>query len=206
MRIANILTKIVYIMDKLNPFRYNETICLFNYTNFKGVSMEEHSKNRLSSNQIKFIISGGLFTVAVIILIISVTQTTAQFFLTVEELTSSQSDLQSQNIRVSGAVLGDSIQFDPESGLLHFTIAHIPADEEMTKSEGELSKVLHQAVSDPDNPRLAVVYEGPRPDMLRDEAQAILTGQLNSEGVFVAEELLLKCPSKYEQALPEQAE
>jgi cytochrome c-type biogenesis protein CcmE len=42
--------------------------------------------------------------------------------------------------------------------------------------------------------------------MLKDEAQAILTGTLNPEGVFVAEELLLKCPSKYEEALPEQAE
>ncbi len=168
--------------------------------------MEENGKKGLSSNQVKFVISGGLFIIAVIVLIISATRTTAEFFLTVEELIASQDDLQSQNIRVSGAVLGDSIQFDPETGLLHFTIAHIPADDELTKAEGELSKVLHQAVIDPDNPRLAVIYEGAKPDMLRDEAQAILTGQLNPEGVFVAQELLLKCPSKYEEALPEQSE
>jgi cytochrome c-type biogenesis protein CcmE len=40
--------------------------------------------------------------------------------------------------------------------------------------------------------------------MLRDEAQAILTGRLNDAGEFIAEELLLKCPSKYEEALPDQ--
>jgi len=168
--------------------------------------MEENRNKGLRSNQIKFIISGGLFIIAVIVLIISATRTTAEFFLTVEELISSQEDLQSQNIRVSGAVLGDSIQFDPETGLLHFTIAHIPADDELTNVEGELSRVLHQAVIDPDNPRLAVVYEGAKPDMLRDEAQAIITGHLNSEGVFIAQELLLKCPSKYEEALPDQSE
>jgi cytochrome c-type biogenesis protein CcmE len=174
--------------------------------NFKGIQMDNNEKRGLSSNQIKFLISGGLFFIAVIVLIISATKSSAEFFLTVDELLTSQSEYQSQNLRVSGAVLGDSIQFDTETGLLHFTIAHIPADDELTKSEGALSKVLHQAVNDPDNPRLAVVYEGAKPDMLRDEAQAILTGQLNSEGVFIAEELLLKCPSKYEEALPDQAE
>ena len=168
--------------------------------------MEENGKKGFSSNQIKFAVSGGLFIIAVIVLIISVTQNTAEFFLTVEELLSSQEEMQSQNIRVSGAVLGDSIKFDPETGLLHFTIANIPADDELTESEGELSRVLHEAVIDPDNPRLPVVYDGPKPDMLRDEAQAILTGQIDSEGVFVAQELLLKCPSKYEEALPEQSE
>lgn len=168
--------------------------------------MENKDKKGLSSNQLKFIISGGLFIVAVIILIISATKSSAEFFMTVEELQASREDLQSQNVRVSGAVLGDSIHFDSETGLLHFTIAHIPADDELTEEDGELSKVLHQAVSDPGNPRLAVVYEGAKPDMLRDEAQAILTGKINAEGVFVAEELLLKCPSKYEEALPEQVE
>ncbi len=168
--------------------------------------MEDNERKGLSSNQIKILISVSLFIIAVIILIISATKSTAEFFLTVEELRSSQRDLQSQNIRVSGAVIGDSIYFDTETGLLHFTIAHIPADDELTESEGELSEVLHQAVTDPDNPRLAVIYAGAKPDMLKDEAQAILTGQLNSEGVFTAEELLLKCPSKYEEALPEQVE
>ena len=44
------------------------------------------------------------------------------------------------------------------------------------------------------------------PDLLRDEAQAIMTGQFSSDGVFHAEELLLKCPTKYEESVPDQTE
>jgi cytochrome c-type biogenesis protein CcmE len=36
--------------------------------------------------------------------------------------------------------------------------------------------------------------------MLKDKTQAIMTGRLISDQVFEAEELLLKCPSKYENA------
>jgi cytochrome c-type biogenesis protein CcmE len=114
--------------------------------------------------------------------------------------------LSDQNLRVSGAVLGDSIFYDPDTGLLHFTIVHIPGDDQVIEANGGLSEVLHQAVNDPNLPQLQVVYDGVKPDMLKDEAQAILTGKLDSEGVFIAQELLLKCPTKYEEALPEQAE
>jgi cytochrome c-type biogenesis protein CcmE len=51
-----------------------------------------------------------------------------------------------------------------------------------------------------------VVYHGPKPDLLRDEAQAIITGKLDAEGMFEAEELLLKCPTKYEEAVPGQVQ
>ena len=33
-----------------------------------------------------------------------------------------------------------------------------------------------------------------------------MTGQMGEDGVFHAEELLLKCPTKYEEAVPEQVE
>jgi cytochrome c-type biogenesis protein CcmE len=39
---------------------------------------------------------------------------------------------------------------------------------------------------------------------LRDEAQAIITGHLGTDGIFQAEELLLKCPTKYQEAVPSQ--
>jgi cytochrome c-type biogenesis protein CcmE len=53
--------------------------------------------------------------------------------------------------------------------------------------------------------RLSVNYTGPKPDLMRDEAQAIITGHLGGDGVFQADELLLKCPTKYEEAVPAQA-
>lgn len=158
------------------------------------------------NNRIKFIVGGGLLLTAVVFMVISATQATADFFMTIEELRTADGDLTGENLRVSGAVLGDSIDYNAETGLLHFTIAHIPADEDEIEALGGLEAALHRAVLDPDRPRLAVVYAGPPPDMLRAEAQAILTGTLQDDGVFLAEELLLKCPSKYEDALPEQVE
>lgn len=158
------------------------------------------------SNRLKFVVGGALFIVAVIFMVISATQATAEFFLTVGELQQAKQDYVGENLRVSGAVLGESIAFNADTGLLHFTIAHIPGDEDEIEAAGGLSMVLHKAVLDSDNPRLAVIYDGPQPDMLRDEAQAIVTGSLNADGVFVAEELLLKCPTKYEEAVPEQVE
>ena len=73
-------------------------------------------------------------------------------------------------------------------------------------AQGGLAKVLYDAVNDPGRNKLQVVYVGPKPDLLRHEAQAIMTGEVGEDGIFYADELLLKCPTKYEEAVPEQSE
>jgi len=168
--------------------------------------MDKKASRISKSNRLKFFIGGGLFLVAVVFMVISATRATAEFFMTVGEVLEADQDLQGQNLRISGAVIGESIHFDSTTGQLQFIIAHIPGDQGEIRAAGGLSYVLHQAVSDPHNPRLNILYRGAPPDMLRDEAQAILTGTLDPEGVFLAEELLLKCPSKYEEAVPNQVE
>jgi cytochrome c-type biogenesis protein CcmE len=85
-------------------------------------------------------------------------------------------------------------------------VAHIPGDNNEIEQQGGLAKVLNEAVNDPNRNTLVVVYNGPKPDLLRNEAQAIMTGKVGEDGVFYADELLLKCPTKYEEAVPEQAE
>jgi cytochrome c-type biogenesis protein CcmE len=110
-----------------------------------------------------------------------------------------------KNLRVSGAVLGDTIQYDANSLTLTFDVAHVPGDMSQIDTEGGLAVALHEAVIDPSRSRMKVVYVGPKPDLLRNEAQAIMTGHLGDDGIFYAEELLLKCPTKYEEAVPEQA-
>ena len=115
------------------------------------------------------------------------------------------SDVVDKNLCVSGAVIGDSIQYDAQSLTLNFEVAHVPADNLAIETEGGLAEALHQAVLDPSRARMKVVYVGPKPDLLRDEAQAIMTGHIGADGVFYAEELLLKCPTRYEEAVPEQA-
>lgn len=162
------------------------------------------NKTGKKKDRLKFIIAGSFFLVAVILMVISVTRSTAEFFITVHELQESPEDYTGQNLRISGAVIGETIYLDTNTGLLHFTIAHIPGNNDEIRNRGGLSAVLHDAVNDPDNDRLAVTYGGPKPDMLRDEAQAILTGTLTDDGGFHAEELLLKCPTKYEEAVPDQ--
>ena len=47
---------------------------------------------------------------------------------------------------------------------------------------------------------LPISYHGPQPDMLVDAVEAVAIGKYDAAGeVFVAEELLMKCPSKYEE-------
>lgn len=154
--------------------------------------------------RLKFIIGGLLIIAATIYLIISSTRANAQYFFTLDELISRGQSMVGQNVRISGAVIGDSIQYDPQALALHFTVANVPADNKQIEAQGGLAAVLHDAVSDLSRTRMQVVYNGPKPDLLRDEAQAIMTGHIGSDDIFYADELLLKCPTKYEEAVPSQ--
>jgi cytochrome c-type biogenesis protein CcmE len=139
-------------------------------------------------------------------LIVSSTQASAQYFLTVDELNAKGASVSGRDLRLSGAVIGDSIQYDPQTLTLTFTIAHVPGDNNEIEAQGGLAAVLHQAVMDPGRQHMTVQYIGVKPDLLRNEAQAIVTGRLGEDGVFHADELLLKCPTKYEEAVPEQSQ
>ncbi|HKZ43457.1 MAG TPA: cytochrome c maturation protein CcmE [Anaerolineales bacterium] len=157
------------------------------------------------TGRLKFIIGGLLILASVVYLIASSTQASAEYFMTVDELKAKGSSVIDRNLRASGAVIGDTIQYDPATLNLTFTVANVPGDNSEVEAQGGLAKVLHDAVVDPDRARIQVVYNGPKPDMLRDEAQAIMTGHLGADGIFYADELLLKCPTKYEPAVPSQA-
>ncbi len=159
-----------------------------------------------SGGRTKFIVGGLLIVAAIVYLIVTSTQASAQYFLTVDELSERIGSEIGRDVRVSGAVIGDSVQYDPQSLTLEFSIAHVPGDNNEIEAQGGLGKVLYDAVNDPDRSRIQVVYIGPKPDLLRHEAQAIMTGELGDDGVFYADELLLKCPTKYEEAVPEQSE
>ena len=153
----------------------------------------------------KFFVGGLLILGAVVYLIVSSTASTSEYFLTIDELHAKGSSIVDKNLRVAGAVIGDTIQYDPATLTLTFEVAHVSGDNAQLESEGGLADALHQAVLDPSRQRMTVVYVGPKPDLLRSEAQAIVTGHVGADGIFYADELLLKCPTKYEEAVPEQA-
>ncbi|MCX6070310.1 MAG: cytochrome c maturation protein CcmE [Chloroflexi bacterium] len=120
---------------------------------------EEQKAKVRAGGRVKFVIGFLLMAAAVVYLIVSSTQAAAQYYLTIDELAAKGDSIRGRDLKISGAVDGDTITYDPETLTLR----------------------------------------------LRDEAQAILTGRMGDDGVFQASELLLKCPTRYEEEIPLQS-
>ena len=131
------------------------------------------NRKRLTSRQIKFLVGGVIVALTVGYLILSAAQGSAAYYLTITEVQAEGPS--TQDVRVSGLILGESIIWEPRDLRLTFDIA----------DEGG---------------QLPVLYKGSRPDMFRDGAEVVVEGRMAPEGVFEARTLLLKCPSKYEEA------
>ena len=158
-----------------------------------------------SGSRAKFIIGGLLIVAAVVYLIVSSTQAAAQYYLTIDEMLIKGDQVNGRAIKLAGAVDGDTVSYDTDTLTLEFAMANVPADLDEIEAGGGLAKVLYDALRDPNASRLQVVYVGVKPDLLRHEAQAIVTGNLGDDGVFYADELLLKCPTRYEEEVPLQS-
>lgn len=126
----------------------------------------------------KFLIGSVIIVGALLFLVVAGTLSSAQYYLSVEELYAKLPQLNGRQVRVTGAVVRDSIVYD--SSQLHLTFSL--ADDQAAKSR-----------------TLKVEYFGPKPDLMLDEATAIVEGELGQDGVFSADNLLLKCPTKYEE-------
>jgi len=134
----------------------------------------------------KFLIGGIVVAAAVVYLIVSSISSSAQYYMTVKELRSKGQAMAGRNLRVSGYVMGDTIAYNPQASSLSFNI--VDTHEELSSTVKVDS--------------LKILYTGPKPDLLQHEAQAIAEGKLNPDGTFVASNLLLKCPTRYEDQLP----
>ena len=162
----------------------------------KSQEAAKESLKRGKNERWKFMLGGVLILGAIAYLVYSSTLSGARFFITVDEVVADSSYI-AQPVRLTGAVLGDSIQYEPSTGSLSFTIAHIPREYE------DLAAVLHDSANDPSLNQLQVVMENTTmPDLLQHEAQAILTGSLGEDGLFHATELNLKCPTRFEEHTP----
>ncbi|PJF43276.1 MAG: cytochrome c maturation protein CcmE [Chloroflexota bacterium] len=154
----------------------------------------------------RFAMLGVIVMGALIVMLLSATLASGRFFISVNDILS-RPELVGRTVRISGAVIGKTIQFDPETQTISFTVAHVTDKMDELREIGGLARALHLAVNDPNANRLPVIVRNqPIPDLLQDEAQAIMTGKLGTDGVFYADELQLKCPSKYESAVPAQTE
>lgn len=156
------------------------------WTNNKESALLESS----GSNRLKFVVGGLFLAAAIIFLVVNAVRGNTQLYKTVDEFYAEQSRLVGRDLRVSGWVIGDSVQY--------------------TQIDATTSRLEFDIVDDLANPgqRLHIVaYNEPKPDLLQDQAQALVEGRADANGVFTANPggLFLKCPTRYEEMDPEQA-
>jgi cytochrome c-type biogenesis protein CcmE len=122
----------------------------------------------------KFVLGGIVVAVVIGVLIATSFSGSTSEYLSVAEVKALGPD-QTRNSRVAGEIVPNSVTWSTRD--LHLTF-------EIEDESGNL----------------AISYYGPQPDMLVDAVEAVVVGKYNPEGeVFEAEDLLMKCPSKYEE-------
>lgn len=126
------------------------------------------------SSTTKFLIGGAVVAVVITVLIATSFSGSTSDYLTVAQAKALEPD-QARSSRVVGAIVPDSVNWNTRD--LHLTF-------EIEDETGQLP----------------ISYHGPQPDMLVDAVEAVVIGTYNPTAeVFEAEELLMKCPSKYEE-------
>ena len=140
-----------------------------------------------NTNRWKYIAGGVVIIAAIAFLIVNAMSGTTQLYKTVDEFYAEESRLAGRDLRVSGWVIGDSIQYtqiDDQTSMLEFDIV------DDIKNPGQR---LH-----------IVAMNEPVPDLLQHEANALVEGSSIESGVFNANPggLLLKCPTRYEELDP----
>ena len=122
----------------------------------------------------KFFIGGLIIVLAIGYLAYTGFESSATYYYTVSELTGQGGIADGENVKVNGRVMAGSVEQDTEDRILTFIIVDV---------EGEKS--------------LPVVYQGVVPDTFKTGNDVVVEGYLNSSGVFQANNILAKCPSKY---------
>jgi len=121
----------------------------------------------------KLLVAAAILAVAVGFLIYNAVDSSAAYYMTVSELDAEGSAIQGEKVRVGGDVVDGSIV------------------------RGDIGEELQFDVTDGGS-EITMVYNGDVPDIFADNAEVIATGTMGPDGVFVAEELLTKCPSRFE--------
>jgi cytochrome c-type biogenesis protein CcmE len=128
----------------------------------------------MMSSASKFVIGGVVVAVVIGALIAVSFSGSTSDYLSIAEVKSLGPD-QARDSRVAGAIVADTVDWNTRE--LHLTF-------EISDETGTLP----------------ISYHGPQPDMLVDAVEAVVIGKYDPTArVFNADELLMKCPSKYEE-------
>jgi len=93
-----------------------------------------------------------------------------------EDLVGSGAAYRNTYVQTEGSVIGESIKWDAPKVELTFTIA------------GKLDAAV----------TMPVMYRKAIPENFQNATEVLVGGYYNADGVFQAEEIITKCPSKYE--------
>jgi cytochrome c-type biogenesis protein CcmE len=149
-------------------------------TDKSPILKDEVSSGR-TNKQIKFIIGGVVIVALIGYLILTSISSEGAYFREVGEVLKQQTSLTGKSLRVSGKVVTASIVYDAANLDLKFNISD-PKDV---------------------NQQLPVHFHGVQPDQIgREDTEAIVEGSLGANGTVEANNLLLKCPSRYEEGIP----
>jgi cytochrome c-type biogenesis protein CcmE len=134
-----------------------------------------------AGSNLKFFVAGGVIALAVAYLVIAGLQATTVYFLTVSELQAKGPAAQNQLYRVSGILVPGTLERESSGLGIQFQIA--------------------DTASQP----LPVVYRGGQvPDIMGDNIEIVAEGKLDAHGTFAANTVLAKCPSRLENAAPDE--
>lgn len=130
------------------------------------------------NKKLKFILVISIMLGAFGYLMISGFNNSKTYYMTINEVTASadKGKLGKQNLKVSGKLVGQSVKWDPSKTELKF--------EMISEDQSEIMPVL---------------YKGVKPDNFNDGIDVIVDGKYTVEQVLLAEKVMTKCPSKYEE-------
>jgi cytochrome c-type biogenesis protein CcmE len=121
----------------------------------------------------KYLIGGLILAIVVAYLIYLSFGNSVSYYVTVSEFFDKGTELYDTNVRVAGKITDSPIEWNTEDLELRFTI-----------TEGGDS--------------MEVLYQGAKPSAFKAGSNILVEGEYNSDGIFRATQLILKCPSKYE--------
>lgn len=131
---------------------------------------------RTSGISLKFILGGIVLLGVIAFVMFNSFQSNTVYYYTLPELYAQQNQLAGRTVRVSAPLDKTSIENDQKNLVLKFNLV-----------EGE-----HV---------LPVVYRGVAPDTMSSGETVVAEGKLDGNGVFQADSILVKCPSKYEKSV-----
>ena len=126
-----------------------------------------------------FLIAGVAIAAAVVYLVIANTGTTAEYYMTIHQLQTC-STCSGQTVRVAGFVAPNGLIRNDATQTVRFVITDTATSA---------------------TPTMGVVYKGIVPDAFKAGAQVVVEGTYKN-GMFQANAVLAKCPSKFQAATP----